>query len=215
MDIKYILEILPYLLEGLVISVKVFAITIALSISLGIVVASLSMINSKVITLIITTYTWIFRGSPLLLQLYFGMYGLPALGITLERMTVALLIFTLNYGAYFTEIVRGSMLSIDQGQEEVSKVLGFSKLQTYFIVIIPQALKRSVQAIGNETISLLKDTALIAAIALNDLLRNAKEVVSRDFRVEAFFMAFVLYISLSYLVVMCTKKIERKYAYYN
>ena len=215
MDIKYILEILPYLLEGLVISVKVFAITIALSIPLGIVVASLSMINSKVITLIITTYTWIFRGSPLLLQLYFGMYGLPALGITLERMTVALLIFTLNYGAYFTEIVRGSMLSIDQGQEEVSKVLGFSKLQTYFIVIIPQALKRSVQAIGNETISLLKDTALIAAIALNDLLRNAKEVVSRDFRVEAFFMAFVLYISLSYLVVMCTKKIERKYAYYN
>lgn len=215
MDSTYILEILPYLLEGLIISVKVFAITIALSIPLGIVVASLSMINSKVISLIITTYTWVFRGSPLLLQLYFGMYGLPALGITLERMTVALLIFTLNYGAYFTEIVRGSMLSIDQGQEEVSKVLGFNKLQTYIIVIIPQALKRSVQAIGNETISLLKDTALIAAIALNDLLRNAKEVVSRDFRVEAFFVAFVLYISLSYLVVMCTKKIERKYAYYN
>lgn len=215
MDIGYIFEILPYLLEGLLISVKVFAITIALSIPLGIIVASLSMINSKIIKTVITTYTWIFRGSPLLLQLYFGMYGLPALGITLERMTVALLIFTLNYGAYFTEIVRGSMLSIDQGQEEVSKVLGFTKLQTYFIVIIPQALKRSVQAIGNETISLLKDTALIAAIALNDLLRNAKEVVSRDFRVEAFFVAFILYISLSYVVVMCTKKIERKYAYYN
>ena len=215
MDFTYILEILPYLLKGLLISVQVFAITIVLSIPLGIIVASLSMIKSKVITTIITTYTWIFRGSPLLLQLYFGMYGLPALGITLERMTVALLIFTLNYGAYFTEIVRGSILSIDQGQEEVSKVLGFSKIQTYFLVIIPQALKRSVQAIGNETISLIKDTALIAAIALNDLLRNAKEVVSRDFRVEAFFIAFVLYIALSYLVVMFTKKIERKYAYYN
>lgn len=215
MDFGYIIEILPYLLEGLLISVKVFAITIVLSIPLGIIVASLSMINSKVLKTIITTYTWIFRGSPLLLQLYFGMYGLPALGITLERMTVALLIFTLNYGAYFTEIVRGSILSIDQGQEEVSKVLGFTTIQTYFLVIIPQALKRSVQAIGNETISLIKDTALIAAIALNDLLRNAKEVVSRDFRVEAFFVAFVLYIALSYMVVMVTKKIERKYAYYN
>jgi polar amino acid transport system permease protein len=214
MDFVYILEILPYLLEGVMISIKVFAVTVSLSIPLGIVLASISMINNRIINIIINMYTWIFRGSPLLLQLYFGMYGLPALGITLERMTVALLIFTLNYGAYFTEIVRGSMLSIDQGQAEVSKVLGFSTLQTYCIVIIPQALKRSVQAISNETISLLKDTALIAAIALNDLLRNAKEVVSRDFRVEAFFVAFALYISLSYLVVLCTKKIERKYAYY-
>lgn len=215
MDFTYILEIVPYLLEGLIVSVKVFLITISLSIPLGIIVASISMIDNKIISVIISVYTWIFRGSPLLLQLYFGMYGLPALGITLERMTVALLIFTLNYGAYFTEIVRGSMLSIDQGQKEVSKVLGFTKLQTYVLVIIPQALKRSIQAIGNETISLLKDTALIAAIALNDLLRNAKEVVSRDFRVEAFFIAFVLYISLSYFVVMVNKKIERKYEYFN
>lgn len=215
MDFKYILEILPYLLEGLRTSVKVFSITILLAIPLGIIVASLSMINNKAIKVVITSYTWIFRGSPLLLQLYFGMYGLPALGITLERMTVALLIFTLNYGAYFTEIIRGSILSVDKGQEEVSKVLGFTKVQTYLLVIIPQALKRSIQSISNETISLIKDTALIAAIALNDLLRNAKEVVSRDFRVEAFFIAFVLYILISYFVVLATKKLERKYAYYN
>ena len=134
----------------------------------------------------------------LLLQLYFGMYGLPAFGITLDRLTVAILIFTLNYGAYFTEIFRGSIYSIDLGQAEVSKTLGFSKVQTYTYIIIPQALKRSIQTVGNETISLVKDTALIAAIALNDLLRNAKEIVSRDFRVEAFFIVGLAYIILSY-----------------
>ncbi len=215
MDYKYILEIFPYLFEGFVTSLKVFSITILLSIPLGVLVASLSMVESKIIKTIITSYTWLFRGSPLLLQLYFGMYGLPALGITLERMTVALLIFTLNYGAYFTEIFRGSILSIDDSQREVSKVLGFSSIETYIIVIIPQALKRSVQAVSNETISLVKDTALIAAIALNDLLRNAKEVVSRDFRVEAFFIAFVLYILISYIVVVFTKKVERKYEFFS
>jgi polar amino acid transport system permease protein len=174
----------------------------------------LSSYNNFIIRNTISIYTWVFRGTPLLLQLYFGMYGLPAFGITLDRLTVAVLIFTLNYGAYFTEIFRGSIFSIDKGQEEVSKTLGFTRIQTYFYVIIPQAVKRSIQTVGNETISLIKDTALIAAIALNDLLRNAKEIVSRDFRVEAFFVVAVMYILLSYLIVQFYKIFEKKYAYF-
>ncbi len=214
MDFAYSLDILPYILEGLRITGLVFILTLFLSIPLGLVIASISTIDSKIISSIITTYTWIFRGTPLLLQLYFGMYGLPVIGITLSRFQVAILIFTLNYGAYFTEIFRGTINSIGIEQSEVSQVLGFTKVQTFFYIIIPQALKRSIQAVSNETITLIKDTALVAAIALNDLLRNAKEVVSRDFRVEAFFLVAIIYIALSFIVVRISKQIEKRYAYY-
>ena len=210
----YYFLILPYILEGLKTTFIVFSLTIVCSVPLGILLASISTIQIKIIGKIIHLYTWIFRGTPLLLQLYFGMYGLPAFGITLNRLTVAVLIFTLNYGAYFTEIVRGSILSISKGQVEVSQTLGFNKFQTYVYIVIPQALKRSIQAISNEVITLIKDTALVAAVALNDLLRNAKEIVSRDFRVEAFVIAGIIYLIMSYLVVKISKRIELRFAYY-
>ncbi|MBU1020807.1 MAG: amino acid ABC transporter permease [Firmicutes bacterium] len=214
MDIEYILKILPYILDGLRVTSIVFVFTIAFSLIIGIVLGVVASSKYKVPKIIIETYTWIFRGTPLLLQLYFGMYGLPAFGIVLERMNVAILIFSLNYGAYFTEIFRGSILSIDKGQIEVSKTLGFHKIQTYFYIVIPQALKRSIQAVGNETITLIKDTALVAAIALNDLLRNAKEIVSRDFKVDAFFVVGIIYILLSFVIVKIFKKLEMKYEYF-
>lgn len=213
-DVSYIYLITPYIMSGLKTTLIVFGLTMMFSIPIGLILGILSSYNNFIIRKTISIYTWVFRGTPLLLQLYFGMYGLPAFGITLDRLTVAVLIFTLNYGAYFTEIFRGSIFSIDKGQEEVSKTLGFTRIQTYFYIIIPQAVKRSIQTVGNETISLIKDTALIAAIALNDLLRNAKEIVSRDFRVEAFFVVAVMYILLSYIIVQFYKIFERKYAYF-
>lgn len=214
MDINYIIKILPYILDGFKITSIVFIFTIFFSITIGLILGFASTSKYKIFTIVIETYTWIFRGTPLLLQLYFGMYGLPAFGIVLNRLNVAILIFSLNYGAYFTEIFRGAILSIDKGQIEVSITLGFDKIQTYVYIVIPQALKRSIQAVGNETITLVKDTALIAAIALNDLLRNAKEIVSRDFRVDAFFVVGVIYILLSFIIVKIFKRIEKKYEYF-
>jgi polar amino acid transport system permease protein len=215
MDVLYIWSIIPYLLEGLKITVTVFFFTLLFSLPLGSLLATLSMVPSRILTFLITSYTWIFRGTPLLLQLYFGMYGLPIFGITLERLTVAILIFTLNYGAYFTEILRGSILSIDQGQKEVSKTLGFSNVETYIYIILPQAFKRSMQSIGNESITLVKDTALVAAVALSDLLRNAKEIVSRDFKVDAFLVAGVYYLLFTLVVVIIIKFFEKKTRYFN
>ncbi len=215
MDVLYIWSIIPYLLEGLKITVTVFFFTLLFSLPLGSLLATLSMVPSRILTFLITSYTWIFRGTPLLLQLYFGMYGLPIFGITLERLTVAILIFTLNYGAYFTEILRGSILSIDQGQKEVSKTLGFLNVETYIYIILPQAFKRSMQSIGNESITLVKDTALVAAVALSDLLRNAKEIVSRDFKVDAFLVAGVYYLLFTLVVVIIIKFFEKKTRYFN
>lgn len=214
MAIDYYVLILPYILEGLKTTLIVFSLTILFSLPLGIILASVNTIQLKGLNKLIHIYTWVFRGTPLLLQLYFGMYGLPAFGVTLNRINVAILVFSLNYGAYFTEIIRGSIFSISQGQKEVSKTLGFTKFQTYFYIIIPQALKRSIQTISNEVITLIKDTALVAAVALNDLLRNAKEIVSRDFRIEAFIIAGVLYLLLSFIVVRISKRVEHKFAYY-
>jgi polar amino acid transport system permease protein len=213
-DINYVVEITPYIVDGLKITLIVFIITLFFSIPLGLILASISNINNRFIDYLIMGYTWLFRGTPLLLQLYFGMYGLPVFGITLSRLQVALLIFVLNYGAYFTEIFRGSINSISIEQTEVSKVLGFNRIQIYCYIILPQALKRSIQAVSNEVITLVKDTALVAAIALNDVLRNAKEVVSRDFRVEAFLVVTVIYIGISFIVVKLSKKVERRFAYY-
>ena len=105
MDFGYYIEIFPYILQGMKTTVIVFSLTIVFSLPLAIILASLTTINSKILNKLISIYTWIFRGTPLLLQLYFGMYGLPAFGITLNRLNVAILIFTLNYGAYFTEII--------------------------------------------------------------------------------------------------------------
>ncbi|MFK5882773.1 MAG: amino acid ABC transporter permease [Candidatus Izemoplasma sp.] len=214
MDIDYVVSILPYILEGLETTLLVFVFALVFSLIIGITLGVTATSKYKVLNRTIWAYTWIFRGTPLLLQLYFGMYGLPSFGIVLDRLNVAILIFSLNYGAYFTEIIRGSILSIDKGQFEVSKTLGFGYIQTYIFIIIPQAIKRSIQAVGNETITLVKDTALIAAIALNDLLRNAKEIVSRDFRVEAFFVVGVIYIMLSLVIVYIFKKFEKKYSYF-
>jgi polar amino acid transport system permease protein len=214
MDFEYYIDIFPYILEGMKTTIIVFSLTIVFSLPLSVILASLTTIDSQSIKKIISIYTWIFRGTPLLLQLYFGMYGLPAFGISLNRFNVAILIFTLNYGAYFTEIIRGSILSISEGQKDVSKTLGFNKYQTYIYIVIPQALKRSIQSISNEVITLIKDTALVAAVALNDLLRNAKEIVSRDYRIEAFIIVGLLYILMSYVVVKVSKKVELKYAYY-
>lgn len=213
-DVSYIIEITPYILQGLETTLVVFGFTIVISYIIGVTLGFASAIGLDLLTKSIELYTWLFRGTPLLLQLYFGMYGLPSLGITLERLTVAILVFSLNYGAYFTEIFRGSILSIDTGQKEVSKTLGFTTFQTYVLVIIPQAIKRSIPAVGNETITLIKDTSLIAAIALNDLLRNSKEIVSRDFRVEAFFVVGVIYILLSFIIVKIFKKTENKFSYF-
>jgi len=190
-DIQYLSSILPYILQGLKITLVVFSFTAFFSYLIGIILGIVSTSKFKYFNKLIELYTWVFRGTPLLLQLYFGMYGLPVIGIVLDRIVVAILIFSLNYGAYFTEIFRGTILSIDEGQTEISKTLGFSNVQTYVYIVIPQAIKRSIQAVGNETITLIKDTSLVAAIALNDLLRNAKEIVSRDFRVEPFFVVAI------------------------
>ena len=127
---SYVLEVLPALLNGAVVTLQVFFIVIVLSIPLGIVLAFLMQIKFKPLNWLLTLYVWIMRGTPLLLQLIFVYYVLPSVGIVFDRLPAAILAFTLNYAAYFAEIFRGGILAIPKGQYEAAKMLKLSPFQT-------------------------------------------------------------------------------------
>lgn len=213
----YYISISLTLLQGLKVTLLIFGVTLLFSLPLGLIGAFLKKSNFKIIVKVLDLYTWIVRGTPLLLQLFFVLYGFPIIfgvGYTFGRLASALLTFVINYTAYFIEIFRGGIDSVDKGQLPASKVLGFSKWQTNRLIIAPQAIKNVLPTITNEAITLIKDTSLVASIAIYDILKLAKEAVGHDIRLEPYLIAAVFYLFLSYVVVKFFKFIEKKYAYY-
>jgi polar amino acid transport system permease protein len=209
---KYLLEVSEYLLSGASVSLRVFLVTLALSLPIGILLAILNRIN-PFFKRIISFYTWFFRGTPLMLQLFFFMYGLPAIGIPVDRMMVAYIGFSINYSAYFTEIVRSGIESIPKDQFESARVMGCKTMTMYRYVIMPQALRNVTPVITNEVITLIKDTALVTVIAISDIMRNVKEIVSRDFTISPFILASIFYLFISFIIVQVFRRIEKKYDY--
>jgi len=207
----YIIQTIKYLSDGALVSTKIFFVTLLFSFPLGVIIAMLEKSKSKIIVGVVRFYTWLFRGTPLMLQLFLFMYGLPALGIYTDRMMVAYIGFIINYAAYFTEIVRAGIESIPKDQYEASAVMGANKIQIYRYVILPQAIRKEVPTITNEVITLIKDTALVTVIAISDILRNVKEVVSRDFTISPFVLAAIFYLLFSYVIVKSFRYIEKKY----
>ena len=146
-----------------------------------------------------------------MLQLFFFMFGLPAIGIPVNRMYVAYLGFVINYSAYFTEIFRAGIENVAKDQIESAAVMGANQRQIYMRIILPQAIRKEIPTITNEVITLIKDTALVTVIAISDILRDVKEIVSRDFTLSPFFLAAVFYLLMSYLIILFFRGIERKY----
>ena len=205
-----------FILEGAVISVKIYAVTLIFSIPLGMVCAMGKLTRFAPLKWLLEVYTWLFRGTPLLLQLFFTYYGLTILvGIELSKEMAAYITFVFNYAAYFTEIFRAGIQSIDKGQYEAAKALGMNYRQTMKRIVIPQAIKVILPPTGNEAVTLIKDTALVSAIALADILRNAKSVVSRTASVEGYFIAAILYLIMTFVIINIFKYIEKRFAYYN
>ena len=210
----YIINVSGYILEGSLITFQLYLVTAIFSVILGIAGALGKISKIPLLESILSFYTWVFRGTPLLLQLFFAYYGLPVLGITLEPFPAAALTFIVNYGAYFTEIFRGGIESINEGQYEAAKVLGMNYRQTMSRIIIPQTVKRILPATSNEAINLVKDSALVAVIGLGDLLRAAKVAVTRDFSIIPFIIAAVFYLVISSVIVTVFRKLEEKYSVY-
>lgn len=203
-----------YILQGAVISLKIYLITIVFSIPLGMLFAMGKLRRFKPVKWLLEIYTWVFRGTPLLLQLLFVYFGLPYLGIELSREMAAYVTFVVNYAAYFTEIFRAGIQSIGRGQYEAAKALGLNYKLTMKRIIIPQAIKVILPPTGNEAVTLIKDTALASVIALSDILRNAKSMVSRTASIEGYIIAAILYLIMTFVIINIFKYIEKRFAYY-
>ncbi len=209
-------SIIFYILAGANTTLRIFFVTLIFAIPLGILFAIGKIAGGKIIKGILDIYTWLLRGTPLMLQIFFVFYGIPQLlGIKLDRDLAAYIAFIINYTAYFTEIFRAGILSIEKGQFEASKALGMSYPQTMRRIVIPQAIKRVLPPVGNEFITLIKDTSLVMVIAIPDIMRNTKEIVSREASPETFIIAAVIYLILTYGIVFLFSKTEKRLSYYD
>lgn len=198
------------------VSLRIFTLTLLFSLPLGFVVCRGKMSRFKPLSFIVDLYIQIMRGTPLILQLiffYFAPYYL--FGFSFQRFTAAIIAFTINYSAYFAEIYRSGLQAVDKGQYEASKVLGFSKGYTFFHIILPQVVKTVMPSLGNEVITLVKDTALASTIGVIELFRVAQTSSSRVFSTMPIFIAGVFYFIMNYIVSKVFAVIEKKLNYYN
>jgi len=212
--IQYVLDSSVFILKGSILTIQLYFATILFSIPLGIVLALMKISKFKFLRIAIGFYTWVFRGTPLLLQLFFTYYGLAIIGINLPAFTAAALTFIINYSAYLTEIYRAGIESIDKGQYEASKALNMNYYQTMRRIILPQVIRRTIPPTCNEAITLVKDTALVVVIGMGDLLLSAKELFTRDFAITPFAIAAVVYLLMTTVIVYFFRKIEIKYSIY-
>lgn len=204
------------MVDGVIIVLELFFVTTVLSIPLGILVAICRTSSNKFINITIGAYIWIMRGSPLLLQLMFFYYVLPLISdkLVFDKMPVAIIAFTINYAAYYAEIFRAGLESIDKGQFEASKVLGFDKITMYKRIILPQVIKRVIPPVSNELITLVKDTSLVYILAMNDLLRVATAASNRESSLLPFLYAGMIYLLMTGILTKVMEYLEKKFAYY-
>ncbi|BAP86062.1 amino acid ABC transporter permease [Paucilactobacillus hokkaidonensis JCM 18461] len=214
MSISYISEILPSLFQGAGLTLQLFFWTLIGSLPLGLIVSLGLTSKIKPIRWILDLYVWLMRGTPLLLQLIFVFYGLPLVGIVFQRYDAAIFAFILNYGAYFAEIFRGGLQSIDNGQYESSRVLRFSYWQTVRKIVIPQVVKIVLPSVGNEVINLVKDSSLVYVIGLGDLLRAGNVATSRDVSLIPLVLVGVIYLILVGICTYILHKVEQRFSYY-
>lgn len=204
--------------EGLLVSLGIFAITLLFSLPLGLLVAFGRMHKNPLISGIIKIYISFMRGTPLMLQLFMVYYGpYYIFKVSLHpgyRMTAVYIGFILNYAAYFAEIYRSGIQSMDRGQYEAADILGYSKMQCFFRIILPQVWKKILPSITNEVISLVKDTSLAFSISVMEMFTQAKALSSSQSSMFPLIMAGVFYYIFNFVVAFIMEQMEKKMAYY-
>ena len=214
-DMQAMLKLLSLMRDGIATTLTIFCLTLLFSIPLGMLVALLRMSRRKVISVPVSLYILVMRGTPLMLQMFAVYFAVPMLTpYNLDRMTATVVAFSLNYAAYFAEIFRGGMESIPVGQHEAAQVLGFTRAQTFFHVVLPQVVKRVLLPVSNEVITLVKDTSLANVIAVGELFRAAKNEASRTATVEPLFVAGLIYLIMNGAVTLAFSAFNRRMAYY-
>ena len=213
-------SLLPILFEGFRTTLAIFGLTLLFSIPLGLLVAILKMSRFKVVRYPVTFYISVMRGTPLLLQIvaiYFGSYYLSeysGFSISFDRFPAVIAAFSINYAAYFAEIFRGGIQSIPKGQYEAAYMLGLTKSQTFFRIILPQVVKRVLPASANEVITLVKDTSLAQVIPATELIALAKKQQAAYASISPLFVAGLFYYVANLLLSTLFAYAERKLNYY-
>lgn len=203
------------LLEGLVTTVKIFGLTLLMALPLGLIISFGSMSKFKVIKYPIKTLIWIIRGTPLMLQLIVFGLGPGLLGVKGMNLFLAVIIaFVLNYSCYFAEIFRGGIEGVPKGQYEAGAVLGLTKTQVFFKIILLQVIKRIVPPMSNEFLTLVKDTSLANTIMIYEITWNAKRMMNSEHVLWPLFYSGLFYLALCGILTLIFGYIEKKLDYY-
>ena len=208
---------IPQLLSGARITILITLCSVSAGLILGIILAVAKMSRFKILRAISSAYVFFFRGTPLLMQLYFVYYGLPEINRALtiqSQFLAAFIAFGLNSGAYCCEIIRAAIESIDKGQFEASKVLGMNYFQTMALVIFPQSIKRLIPPVGNEFIMLLKDASLVSIIALADITKVTRSIQSSTASSLVYIPAMILYLIITAVFTFIFHMLEKKHSVY-
>ncbi len=203
------------MLGASVVSIEVFFLTLIFSLPLGFPLAVGRMSRFKILSYLVNAFLLVIRGTPLILQL-FAVYFAPAylFNISYDRFVAAIIAISVNYACYFAEIYRGGIQSIPRGQYEAAKVLGYSRIQTFFRIVLPQVVKRIVPAMGNEVITLVKDTALVSVLGVAELFHIAQTTSSKLASTMPIFVAGAFYFVMNWAVSSGFTVIEKKLDYY-
>lgn len=205
--------------QGFGVTLQIFFLTLVGSLPLGVVVALARMSRVKPIALIMKFYISVMRGTPLMLQMffiYFAPYYIFGIPLSMEsKFSATIVAFIINYAAYFAEIYRSGIQSIPRGQYEAAEVLGYSRLQTFMKIVLPQVIKRILPAMGNEIITLVKDTSLAFAIGVAEMFSTAKALVASQVSMLPFVFAAVFYWIFNFVVEVVLGRVEKKMGYYH
>ena len=209
---------LRQLAAGFGMTVAIFLLTLLFSIPLGLVLCDVRMSRHWFFSWPARLYISVMRGTPLMLQIlmiFFGPYYLFKMSLSdAYRFPAVIIAFSLNYAAYFAEIYRAGIESIPIGQYEAANVLGYSKLQTFFKIILPQVIKRTLPPVTNEIITLTKDTSLAFAIACTEMFTTAKQLASAQRSMVPYIAAAVFYYIFNFVVAFVMERCEKKLSYY-
>ena len=205
--------------QGFGVTLQIFFLTLVGSLPLGVVVALARMSRVKPIAWIMKFYISVMRGTPLMLQMffiYFAPYFIFGIPLSMEsKFSATIVAFIINYAAYFAEIYRSGIQSIPRGQYEAAEVLGYSRLQTFMKIVLPQVIKRILPAMGNEIITLVKDTSLAFAIGVAEMFSTAKALVASQVSMLPFVFAAVFYWVFNFVVEVVLGRVEKKMGYYH
>ena len=211
--------ILSRLSGAFLLNCELFALTLLFALPLGLVVAFGSMSRCKPLSGAVKTFVWVIRGTPLMLQMfaiYFAPYYVFGISLTPDsKWTACVVAFIINYAGYFAEIYRSGLQSIPRGQYEAAEVLGYSRVQTFLYIVMPQVAKRILPAMGNEIITLVKDTSLAFAIGVGEMFSTAKALVASQVSMVPFAIAALIYWVFNFVVEMLLGAAEKKLDYYH